>query len=470
MAKKAKLEPRQLKHLETKFLEFLEDVSLRGAKSRRRGRDGLYHLTLRFQGKGARLEEPNCYGYYFSRGKSKALSLQWGDDALDGAVVEAQKLCPNVSADRIRTTLRDLMIKMFQEQAVCDGSSASAPESTVSKENRGLGTILEILDVSGVGPLLLEAIQQLGSLAVKQIVYVPIEGLHLLDSMTIGDVVLHQRGDQSELDQAIAVVGRQDKETVAYAYGVLKNATCYATVELVGDDEFARNEATKRVRQALHILNFCLSSPLYQPSWDRIRICGIVVNKRSLTGKPIDEAVVLHESYPGGQPLNLSRPSLPDAVGLDEQHLGQLLACYQTSGDIAKRLQRAITWYSKAVDADTAEEQFVDLAIALESLLVGDEGKGPYATTGSITQNLAERVAFLLEDDFEKRWQRAAETRSLYDQRGAIVHRGARVAEDDLDKMDKLVKQVTLAFLRRDFESWPAFQEWIAKQKFSRKL
>jgi hypothetical protein len=425
-------------------------------------------MTLRFKGNGVRLEEPNCYGCY-SRGKSKALSLQWGDDALDSAVVEAQKLCPNVSADRIRTALRDLMIKMFHEQAVRDGSSAGAPESTGSEKNGELDTILEILDVSGVRPLLLETIQQLQSLAVTQIVYVPIEGLHLSDSMTIGNVVLHQRGDQSELDQAIAVIERQDEKSVAYAYGALKNATCYATVELVGDDKFARNEATRRVRQALHTLNFCLSSPMYQPSWDRIRICGIVVNKRSPTGKPVDDSVGLHESYPGGRPLDLSKRSLLDAVGSNEQHLGQLLACYQTRGDIAKRLQRAMTWYSKAVDADTAEEQFVDLAIALESLLVGDEGRGPYATTGSITQNLAERVAFLLENDFEKRYQRAAEARRLYDQRGAIIHHGAQVSEDDLDKMDKLVKQVTLAFLRHDFESWLAFQEWIAKQKFSKK-
>ena len=361
------------------------------------------------------------------------------------------------------------MIKMFHDQAVCDGSSAGVPESTDSEENGELDTILEVLDISGVRPLLLETIQQLQSLAVRQIIYVPIEGLHLSGSMAIGDIVLHQRSDQNELDEAITVAERKDKESVAYAHGVLKNATCYATVELVGDDEFARNEATRRVRQALHILNFCLSSPMYQPSWDRIRFCSIVINKRSPTGKPVDDSVGLHETYPGGRPLDLSRRSLLGAVGSDDQHLEQLLACYQTSGDIAKRLRRAVTWYSKAVDADTTEEQFVDLAIALESLLVGDEGRGPYATTGSITQNLAERVAFLLENDFEKRCQRATETKSLYNKRGSIVHRGAQVAEDDLDKMDKLVKQVTLAFLKHDFEGWHAFQEWIAKQKFCKK-
>jgi hypothetical protein len=35
--------------------------------------------------------------------------------------------------------------------------------------------------------------------------------------------------------------------------------------------------------------------------------------------------------------------------------------------------------------------------------------------------------------------------------------------------MDRLVKLVTLAFLKHNFEKWYDFQEWIAWQKFGRK-
>lgn len=152
-----------------------------------------------------------------------------------------------------------------------------------------------------------------------------------------------------------------------------------------------------------------------------------------------------------------------------KQSVDRLLTCFQASGDIARRIQRAVTWYSKAVDADTPEEKFVNLAIALESLLIGDEGKGPYATTGSIKQNLGERVAFLLEDDFESRQRRFKETKELYDLRSAIVHRGKQVTKEDLARMDKLVKQVTLTFLTYEFKSWTIFQEWIARQKYEKK-
>jgi hypothetical protein len=143
-----------------------------------------------------------------------------------------------------------------------------------------------------------------------------------------------------------------------------------------------------------------------------------------------------------------------------------LISSFQRDNDIAKRLQRATTWYSKAVDADTPEEQFVALAIALESLLVGDEGKGLYAATGSINQKLSERTAFLLADDFESRRQQSSETKKLYGLRSAIVHRGESVRQKQLIQMDRLVKQSILAFLKRDFKNWNEFEEWIARQRF----
>jgi len=77
-------------------------------------------------------------------------------------------------------------------------------------------------------------------------------------------------------------------------------------------------------------------------------------------------------------------------------------------------------------------------------------------------------VAFLLEDDFEHRRQRFDATKKLYRQRGAIVHSGKKITEDDLYAMDKLVKQVALVFLVHDFESWVSFQEWVAKEKFGK--
>ena len=314
---KLNADSKQLNNLETKFLAFLKDVSLRPMEKalRQRGRDGLHSLTLRFQGSGVSLERPNCHGRYVDS-KSRSLSLQWGDEALNHAVAEAQRFCPNVSRKQIRMTLRRLMIRMFDEQAVREDTDTDSPKRPDPEESSELETILAILDPSGVRQELFEMIQQLRSLPAAQIVYVPIEGLSLTDILGIGDVELHHLGKQSELDKTlIAREERQGKESVAHARRALKRAGCYATVESTGDDGFVRNEATKKVRQALHILSFCLSSTSYQPSWNKIRISSVLVNRRSPTKENPDEHLAgLHTVYPGGRCLDLRKSRLLDVV------------------------------------------------------------------------------------------------------------------------------------------------------------
>jgi len=151
--------------------------------------------------------------------------------------------------------------------------------------------------------------------------------------------------------------------------------------------------------------------------------------------------------------------------------LENINACFQPTNknEIAKRIRRAVVWYSKGVDAESAEESFVNLAIALETLLIGSEGSGPYSTTGSITQRLRERVAFLLGDDFDNRMEIGRITRDLYGLRSAIIHRGEKVELERLAQMDELVTQVILVFLQHGFRTWHEFQEWIAQRKFGEK-
>lgn len=385
------------------------------------------------------------------------------------------------------------MIRMFEEQTVREDADIEPSETPNSEESGELEAILEVLDTSSVREELVETIQKLAALAVPQVVYVPLEGLNLTGDLRMGDIELHHRdrGNQNEFDRALsAATEQQGRDSFASTLRQLYRATCYARVELTGDDDFVRHEATRKVRRVLHILNFCLSSSMHQPSWDRIRIAHVIVNRRPLTESPDKDPAGLRETHPTYRSLELGKSQLVEAVNSEyvrmfscrpdkqrnwreerdivECGVQRLLTCFQTSGDVAKRLQRAVTWYSKAVDADTPEEKFVDLAIALESLLIGDEGKGPYATEGSISQNLAERVAFLLEDDFEHRGQRLDEAKRLYRQRSAIVHHGKRTTEADLYAMDKLVKQVAVAFLAHDFESWSGFQKWVAKEKLGK--
>jgi len=225
---------------------------------------------------------------------------------------------------------------------------------------------------------------------------------------------------------------------------------------------------------------------LHQTDWAKIKIAPIIFNSHSLSSQRIPGHSF---SYPPQRSLELTNNELLNTVGpiydpfysirgpwqrdskreqeMVKQSLDKLITCFHSSNEIDQRISRAVTWYSKAVDADSPEEKFVNLAIALESLLIGPEKeKNPYATTGSISQNLGERVAFLLEDDVDRRQQRVADTKKLYGLRSAIVHRGEPITLERLEDMDNLVGRVTLCFLKKDFANWEDFQKWVAQQKF----
>ncbi len=424
----------------------------------------------------------------YSCGRSKFLRLKWDEEALDNAVAAAQRLCRGVSESQITVALRDLMVKMFEEQAVAEDVDVGDVELEADGE---LDTILDVVDTSNLSQELLETVQWLRSLAVLQIVYIPIEGLSVSSGVTIGEVKLHPRNRRSELDRILATVEESPEGTsLSYIRETMERVKCYATVKSEGDAGFVRNEAIQKARQALHVLDFCLSSPMYQPSWAKIQIADVIFNETLPAEDSEGGRIDLLKTSPSSRSLESGRNKLLDVVrpiyarsfsarashprnwveeqNTIEQGVDRLLTCFQSNDDVAKRIQRAVTWYSKAVDADTLEERFVNLAIALESLLIGEE-QGPYATTGSTSQTLGERVAFLLGDSFENRIQKLRETKRLYSLRSAIVHRGEPITKEDLSEMDKLVKQVTLTFIKHDFKDWPAFREWMARQKFEAK-
>lgn len=435
MAKQdTRTESKQLEALERKFCAFLQDVSLKHEWEKP-------HVHIN-----------RTYGRNFA-------FLQWGDETLNNAIAATRRLCPSISDKLITKALRDLMIEIFESQTVSENADPKA--------DADLESIAEILDTSNVKQELVEVILRLRIQARPQIVFVPIEGLHLKTSeLAVGSVVLHHRHDKSELDCALrSLEDRIGKQSASSVWADLKDVGCYATMETVGDDHFVRDEALQRTTEAIHILNLYLSSSRHQPHWAKIRIARVIINQTLPTEDSEGGAIGFNQSFPVERQLELDWKKERYII---EWGLNELSTCFQpqNENEIAKRIRRAVTWYSKAVDADSPGEKFVNLAIALESLLIGDEGKGPYATTGSIRQTLGERVAFLLGDDFESRTRIEGTTKNLYGLRSAIVHRGKQITQDQLAEMDNLVIQVTLAFLKRNFASWFEFQEWVLRQRY----
>lgn len=112
-------------------------------------------------------------------------------------------------------------------------------------------------------------------------------------------------------------------------------------------------------------------------------------------------------------------------------------------GSATLRIRIAITWYGRAMNANTPDEQFVSLTTALESLLVADEEV-------SITQRLADEVSALLGGNFESRENIKKRTRELYNLRGRIVHAGMPTSQERLLVLDTIVVNTILAFVRRE--------------------
>lgn len=108
----------------------------------------------------------------------------------------------------------------------------------------------------------------------------------------------------------------------------------------------------------------------------------------------------------------------------------------QQKGEISKRIFQAISWFGKAVNADSPEDQFLFFAISIESLLVGDESAGGLSSQGSINQKISERSAFLLGDSVKERIE--TEIKRIYGIRSKIVHAGVKADNTDVIKIEKV--------------------------------
>jgi hypothetical protein len=427
------MEVHKIGQLATKFQAFLANVSLQ-----------------------SQIKKRNLYGQAYG---ANCAFLQWDDEPIADAIAATRRLCPQISDKLIKNSLRDLMVKLLE-----DAISEKAHLEAIAD----LPSIADVLDTTDLETKLIELVESLRAHALPQIVYVPIEGLELkTDRLHVGTVTLHNRDQEEELDVFLESLKSRIGGDLLYVIKELESAKSYATLETKGDNDFVRAEAVQRVTDAIHILNLYLSSSLCQPYWTSIRIARTIFN-RGITDDPNDVPFGIRRLNPSGRTLELDPKNKEKIL---KWGLENINACFQPTNknEIAKRIRRAVVWYSKGVDAESAEESFVNLAIALETLLIGSEGSGPYSTTGSITQRLRERVAFLLGDDFDNRMEIGRITRDLYGLRSAIIHRGEKVELERLAQMDELVTQVILVFLQHGFRTWHEFQEWIAQRKFGEK-
>ena len=146
------------------------------------------------------------------------------------------------------------------------------------------------------------------------------------------------------------------------------------------------------------------------------------------------------------------------------REIGEMLSKNVSSrSEIEKRISTAIRWIGTAMNEEYDCDKFIKFAVALECLFT--------KRNEEISTPLAERCAFILSRDKEKRWNTYKMMKRLYNTRSEIAHQGKEeIEKDNLDKIKWISISCLMCFCDninkykwRDFED---LENWVQERKF----
>lgn len=374
---------------------------------------------------------------------------------------------PTISSDfLLRVLLHSTIIDLF-DKYVSDQSIAA--EADIQYD-----TILDKLDENDVAQFFEELYANAQEIITSKTIIIPMMGVKVVDSSDISEVVkigectLHHNSNavlSTMLKSALSDLNMGDLK-------IIEKADCLLTVSVGGDFNFATEQAIQKASNVVHILNFNLASSFTRSQSYR---------KINLVGSPskADDRLILSVTEDGknrlgswwtGNDLLVHEISGFHIMEWRKHQFERILSHFGKdfkSSSIEARIQRAIIWYSKAVNSDGIEEQFIGLTTAVEGLLVGKDEGNSTASTAGISQRLAERTAFLLGKNYAERLEYLKTVKELYGFRSKIVHEGKTVSIENLHRWNKIVRLVIEVFISHNFVSWDQFTEWENIQKFT---
>jgi archaellin len=397
--------------------------------------------------------------------------LGWKMAPYKQAIEATKKLCPQVSEKTIAGALQERMLQIFETQFVEERKEEVGPEQEVD-----LDSIASVLDLSGIDTELSDMIELLRSKIEKFQAFIPLTGVRLgLDEVKLGDFTLYPPG-AGPLYQTLHGLRDDFTEELKRSFSQIH---CYVMIsELEGDSEYVKEKTIWKAQDVVDILDFYLASCRdRQRGYHPINVQGQL--------RILDRIAVYVSSPSGQRSVNLTNPYTllyeihEDTIAdWQRRNLAKVIDCFRDDNlattIVRSKIRRATQWYSRAVQASTAPEQFINFSTALEALLIGEgEGTSLEEKYGSITQKLGDRTAFLLGESFEHRKNLAKRVRRLYNLRSSIVHQGTSIDQASLDEMDSLVYMTIHAFIEKDFESWEkaedalnSFLVWLEKQVY----
>lgn len=146
----------------------------------------------------------------------------------------------------------------------------------------------------------------------------------------------------------------------------------------------------------------------------------------------------------------------------------QVISAAAANTDIGRRITQSLSWLFESRQEVSARAAAVKTAIALESLLIASDSE-------NLRASLAERVAFLLAKESDRRHRIAQTVKLFYDLRSAIVHGGRRkvaISDAVIDGMDRIVVLLllTIAHNSGDWVSFDQLKEAVEEMKWGGSL
>jgi hypothetical protein len=375
------------------------------------------------------------------------LLLGWSHQPYDEAIKKIHELYPKISEKAIGKVLAQSMVKLFNQQNVSEDADPEIDAPILT-------SIFNTLDVSAINTEVNYLIDSLKSKIKKWTSFVFLEGIELknLDKLSLGISTLYpkNRGPLCDALEKLKAVNHLDiPESIEI---ITNHCLCYITTDIEGEDDFVAKQALNQAQNITNVLNLYVESTWEKGSFERIGVLGqpsitktqLVLKQTPPVGEDDNPYYSYKENFP---PTRRHEIDSRQENHWKENGLSKVIECITSqefSPDSAiSRIHNAIVWYGRAMNSYHEDEQFVDLIIALESLLVVEEGI-------NITQRLGDGVAALLGTNLKHRDTISKRVKELYKLRCRLVHAGIPVSQENLFYLDKLASNTILAFVRKE--------------------
>ena len=173
-----------------------------------------------------------------------------------------------------------------------------------------------------------------------------------------------------------------------------------------------------------------------------------------------------HGSNDISLPVQIEDPFFTD-VSQGNDKIWKLITKIDKS-EIEKRLLQSIEWIGKGVYDKDKSKALVQLVFAIEGMLKYDVKS---IITPSIVSQLSEWLAFIIQDNLEKRKEVAKYFKQIYRKRSAIIHGGAKTIDlDDIHIALQIAKLMIISFLKtepfKNIKTMQELNELITEMKF----